>query len=95
MNNRIIEEFMLRIKDMRFETVDELFIKKNKIRSKFETLDIDSKEIYKWYFFFQLCLLKNPLKALMWDYICGRDNLLELNHEYILFCNRRDRIYTS
>lgn len=89
---KMTDEFMEYIKEMRFMNIDELFIKKNMVRDKFGDLNDNYREMYKWYFFYELCLLKNPLKSLMWDYVCGRDVLNELNIEYINFCNKRDKI---
>lgn len=59
------------IKEMEFSTVEELYDKKDEIREKYLTLDYNTARIYKWYFFYQLCLLDYKLKSLMWDYICG------------------------
>ncbi len=89
---KMTDEFMEYIKEMRFMNIDELFVKKNIVRDKFNDLNDNYREMYKWYFFYELCLLKNPLKSLMWDYVCGRDVLNELNIEYINFCNKRDKI---
>lgn len=78
------------IECIRFENVDELFVKKASIREKYRNLDYNIKEIYKWYFFYQLCLVKNPLKELLWDYLNGKDVSEKVNFAYIDFCNKRD-----
>lgn len=88
----LIAVFMNEIDNMRFADIDEAYDKKDLIREKYSKMTNDMKEMYKWYFFFQLCLLKNPLKSLMWDYICGYDSFLDLRAEYINFCKKRDRI---
>ena len=80
------------IECIRFENVDELFVKKASIRDKYMNLDHKIKELYKWYFFYQLCLVKNPLKELLWDYLNGKDVSNKLNMAYIEFCNKRDAL---
>lgn len=87
-----MKEFMMAIDDIRFDNIDELFVKKAYIKEKYNKLSFDMKELYKWYFFYQLCLLKNPLKSAMWDYINGFDVGSKLNDEYILFCEKRDKL---
>lgn len=87
-----MKEFMTLIEDIRFENIDELFVKKAYIREKFSKLNLDMKELYKWYFFYQLCILKNPLKSVMWDYLNGFDVGSRLNDAYILFCEKRDKL---
>ena len=64
-----MKEIMLEIYFARFTTVDELYARKEEIRKVVQEYDYDTLEIYKWYFFFQLCLLKNPLKELLWNYL--------------------------
>ena len=80
------------IECIRFENVDELFVKKASIRDKYMNLDHKIKELYKWYFFYQLCLVKNPLKELLWDYLNEKDVSDKLNIAYIDFCNKRDAL---
>lgn len=87
-----MEQFLEEISDIRFVDVDELFVKKTFIRKKYNEKDFSTKEVYKWYFYFQLCLIKNPLKQLLWSYINGENNITDLNIAYINFCNRRDGI---
>lgn len=80
------------IDELRFNTIDELFIKKTYVRDKYLELENDIQELYKWYFYYQLCILRNPLKDLMWDYINGFNVLEKLNEEYIEFCNKREKL---
>lgn len=87
-----MNEFLDKINDIRFLGVDEFYVKKAYIKRKFEKMEHDDRELYKWYFFYQLCLLKNPLKSLCWDYLEGKCNIDDLTKEYINFCDRRDRI---
>lgn len=91
MNNDVVRTFMIEINDLRFLTPDELYENKEKIRKGYSKLRQDYKEIYKWYFFTQLCLLRNPLKYLFWDYVNGRNNLIKLNKEYTKFCKKREQ----
>ena len=64
-----MKEILERIKEARFTTTDEIFLRKDEIREVVQKFDYDTLEVYKWYFFFQLCLLKNPLKELLWNYL--------------------------
>lgn len=64
-----MKEILERIKEVRFTTTDEIYSRKDEIREIVQTFDYDTLEVYKWYFFFQLCLLKNPLKELLWNYL--------------------------
>ena len=84
--------FMQEINDARFMNIDDLFVRKNSIRQTFSMFDNPTKEMYKWYFFYQLCLLKDPLKSEIWEYICGKDNKQSVEYEYKFFCERRDRL---
>lgn len=89
-----MEEFLKLIEEIRFNDPDEFFRKKIIIKEKYQKLDRSTKEIYKWYFYFQLCLLKNPLKELFWTFLNEEVDVLfysNLNNEYRLFCNRRKR----
>ena len=66
-----MEGIIENIKEMEFSTVEELYERKEEIRDKYQSLDYNTQRIYKWYYFYQLCLLDYKLKSLMWDYICG------------------------
>lgn len=93
-----MNEFYDKIQGLMFRDVDDLYSKKMQIREKYQLLDYSTKQIYKWYFYYQLCLLKNPLKRLLWDFINASNDLsiqLELSTEYKKFCERRKRIYPS
>ena len=90
----IIDEFMIKIDNIRFLNIDECYQNRQYIKENFQKLNDNEKEMYKWYFFYQLCLLKNPLKSLMWDYL-HTDNYkvsIELNYEYAKFCERRNNL---
>lgn len=88
-----MNEFMIKIQDMRFLNADDFYVKKAIIKEKYKNLDYDSKEMYKWYFFYQLCMLKNPLKTLFWNYLNNKkDHTEKMNEEYIKFCEKRDKI---
>lgn len=90
-----MREFLDRIESIRFEEVDELYKKKEEIKVKYQGLDNETKEIYKWYFYFQLCLLKNPLKEMLWTYLNSETDLhfkAEMSNEYRIFCNKRKKI---
>lgn len=80
------------IESIRFENVDDLFVKKASIKEKYLELEPKIKELYKWYFFYQLCMVKNPLKELLWDYLNDKEVSDKLNIAYIDFCNKRDSL---
>ena len=83
------------IESIEFTEVDEFYEKKDYIKQKYQELDMEAKEIYKWYFYFQLCLLKNPLKELLWTYINNQEENMylssDLSREYRLFCEKRKK----
>ena len=91
-------EFLEQIKDIRFIEVDEFYKRKEEIREKYQELDDGTKEIYKWYFYFQFCLLKNPLKEMFWTYLnmnCDIYFLADMSNEYRLFCRKRNKMVES
>ena len=91
-----MSEFYDSVQGLMFKDVDDLYARKMEIREKYAILDYPTKQIYKWFFYYQLCLLRNPLKRLLWDFINGSNDLsiqLELPHEYRKFCEKRNRIY--
>ena len=93
--NSLINEFMNEIKDIRFKSVDDFMEKRHYIRENVEKLDKDTKEIYKWYFYHQLCLLGQKqfeLKDLMWLYAVGENVEFDLLLHYRLFCQKRSKI---
>lgn len=93
--NSVVKEFMNEIIDIRFKNVDEFMMRKEIIREKAKLLNNDYKEMYKWYFYHQLCLLKSKqdeLKDLMWMYVIGEPVEFDLMHQYRLFCNKRNKI---
>lgn len=91
-----MEEILERIKKARFTTTDEIYAKREEIRKVVQMYDLDTLEVYKWYFFFQLCLLKNPLKSMLWDYLVrenvGLDDEVNLTKEYRNYKERCQQI---
>jgi len=69
-----------------FTSFQEAYDKKDEIKEKYAKLNLDAKEVYKWYFYHQLCLMTNKkmcLKDCLWSYIVGKDNIEEkLEEEY-------------
>ena len=93
-----MSEFYNSVQGLMFKDVDDLYARKMEIREKYEQLDYPTKQIYKWFFYYQLCFLRNPLKRLLWDFICGSKELkmqLELPQEYRKFCEKRNRMYPN
>lgn len=89
-----MEEFLELISDIRFTEVDDFYNRKEYIKIKYQELNRSAKEVYKWYFYFQFCLLKNPLKELLWTYINGEEDIYlisNLESAYSSFCNKRKK----
>lgn len=90
--------FMEEIKGIRFGSIDEVYKRKEEIREKYQRLDKDGKEIYKWYYFYQLSLLKRvELKRLLWYYMNNSEEenkeiMIELSNEYRKLKEDRGRI---
>lgn len=82
------------IGEIEFDTVEELYERKEEIREKYGKLSGDIKRIYKWYYFYQLCLLDYELKSLMWDYICGIGDVeLPLRLSYMNFKRKKEKYH--
>lgn len=96
---KLMDVFMQEISEIRFNDIDDYFRKKEVIKEKLQTLDVNSKQIYKWYFYHQLCMLgqkQYEFRDLMWRYVIGENVLLDLMLCYRLFCEKRNKIdYTS
>lgn len=89
-----MEEIVQSLNDMEFQTVEELFEKKEEIRRKYQEKDKNVQRIYKWYYFYQLCLLDYELKSLMWDYICGIEGCeLPLRLAYLDFKRKKEKYH--
>ena len=91
-----MKEFLEIIEDIQFENVDELFVKKAYIKENLWKYDLNVRTIYKWYFFWKMSFIKNPLKELFWSYISRKDSskdiLLDLSLQYRIFCQKRDKM---
>lgn len=82
------------IKGLEFDSVEGLFDRKDEIKSKFQKMDKNTQRIYKWYFFYQLCLLDYELKSLLWDYICDIKGCeLHLKIEYMNFLAKKEKYH--
>ena len=93
-----MKEIMENIGIISFVSVDEIYNMKDKAREIYADLSMDAKEVYKWYYYHQLCILstrKSKLKDYMWLYICGKPiDGNKLEEEYEKFCNKRSKIYS-
>ena len=90
--NNVLDNFMLKIDHITFENIDDLYSRRNNIRNDYASLNFNEKQIYKWYFFYQLCLLKNPLKKIAWEYVNGADRDIEFYNCYKDFLIKRNKI---
>lgn len=90
-----MKEIMEKIGKISFLSIDEIYKMRKYARKVYATFDDDTKEVYKWYFYHQLCLLGNKrtdLKDYMWLYICGQNVSQCLNKEYAKFCKSRKKM---
>ena len=85
MGNKLLEC----IENIKFIDVNDLFDKIDFIKAKFMLLTPSYKEIYKYYFFYQLCLVReskdNALKSIFWDYINGGGSRKDVEVSYSMF----------
>lgn len=87
------ERFLKNIVGVDFFDMEDLFKNRRLIRRNYGRLSTDYKRVYKWYFYFKLCLIKNPLKDLMWSYIAGCNGFEdELISEYLGFISKKRAI---
>lgn len=84
-----MKDFMDKIKEISFTSFQEIYDMKSKAKKIYASFDSETKEIYKWYYYHQLCLMTNKkmcLKDCLWLYIVGKDNILKkLEEEYDKF----------
>lgn len=90
--NNVLDKFMLKIDNIRFETIDDLYFRRVIIRELYNKLEYNERQVYKWYFFYQLCLLKNPLKKTAWEYINGENVEIEFATQYGEFLVKRNKV---
>lgn len=89
-----MEELIENIKEIEFESIEELYDKKEFIQERFKYLDESTRRIYKWYYFYQLCLLDYELKSNMWDYICGISGAeLQVRLAYMDFKRKKEKYH--
>lgn len=89
-----MKEIMEKIGKITFLTIDEVYNNKERFRDAVLMLDSETKEVYKWYFYHQLCLLSSKqaiLKDLMWEYLNGNNVILDLSHEYRLYTQKKQK----
>lgn len=92
-----MKEIMGKIGEISFISFDEIYEMRAKARKLYQKFDYDTKEIYKWYYYHQLCIMKSckkePLKDYLWLYISGREDMEEvLTKEYDKFSKKRQNI---
>lgn len=84
-----MKEIMENIGEISFTSFQEAYDNKDFIKEKYKKLNVEAKEVYKWYYYHQLCLMTNKkmgLKDCLWSYIVGLDNIEEkMNEEYNKF----------
>lgn len=96
-----MNDFLLKISDIQFVSIDDFMDKKDYIKERFNELDLSTKQIYKYYFFYQLCLIKDGiLKECCWSYLHDqkvyyKNQEVNLEERYKEFCSRRKKIYNQ
>lgn len=59
-----------KLESVRFINIEDLYERKEEIRLEYRDFSLFEKEIYKWYFFYELSLVRNSgLKADLWDFL--------------------------
>lgn len=97
-----MKEIMELIQPITFVRIEEVYQNRKQFREIYQRLPEDAQEIYKWYFYHQLCLLTQKqyeLKDLMWEYLSNHLNKkyaklleLELNHQYRIFEDKKKKM---
>ena len=61
---------MARLEGLRFNGIEDLYKRRDEIRLEYRELELWEKEIYKWYFFYELSLIRNSgIKSALWEYM--------------------------
>lgn len=92
-----MKEIMEKIGQISFTSFDEIYKMRDKARENYKNFDSETREVYKWYYYHQLCIMKSckkePLKDYLWSYIVGKDNIkLKLKKEYDKFYKKKQKI---
>lgn len=77
-----MEEEIKEIEGMLFETIEEFYERREEIRNRYKEKEYKEKIIYKWYFFYQVCVLSYKMKSVMWDYVCDIEGSEEKLEQY-------------
>lgn len=92
-----MKEIMWNIRNIRFVSFDEIYENKDYFRQQVLMLDTDTLEIYKWYYYHQLCLMTSKrayLKELLWEYLSseriGIELMSELAIQYRIYKRQKD-----
>lgn len=90
-----MEDFLINIQMAQFISIDDFMLNRERIREEYNKLENSYKAVYKWYFFYQLCILKfkdsnkNYLKDLSWMYLNNSNVEEDLLFCYKEFCASR------
>lgn len=91
-----MKEIMEKIGKISFVSFDEIYEMRDLARKAYSLFDQDTREVYKWYYYHQLCIMKcskkEPLKDYLWLYISGINNLTKLKKEYDKFYKKNKKI---
>lgn len=83
------------IKHIEFDNVDELYLNIDLIKQRYKELPKEIKKVYKWYYFYQLSVLKDTekftLKETIWNYLNDLAPIGEVNYLYRIFCNKKKK----
>ena len=92
-----MKEIMEKIGQVSFVSFEEIYNMRDKAKEFYKNFDSETKEIYKWYYYHQLCIMKSckkePLKDYLWSYIVGKDNIkTKLKKEYDKYYKKTQKI---
>lgn len=87
-----MKEILKSIDDIRFESYDEIYLFKNYIKRKYINKTNDVKIVYKWYFYYQLCLIKPYYKDSIWLWLNDKLEIDEVDKRYNEFKKKQDHI---
>lgn len=87
-----MKEIISKIEDISFVSYKELYENKEIIKKLYMLKDEDIKKIYKWYFYYQLCMLKPYYKDSIWLWLNNDLDIEEVNKRYNEFNEIRNKI---
>lgn len=85
-----MKEVLKAIEDIKFTDFREIYRDRFIIKKLYSIKSIDTKKVYKWYYYYQLCLLKPHYKDSMWLWLNDQLSDEELDLRYNEFEKIKD-----